>query len=102
MVRFYWQNTAWLILLLQSKSQVDVKELKELLWHEMEATERDSQILSFQSLLDKVPPRSAAGPVEDISVHTSFICVLHLANEHGLRVTGVPTLSALNIQRDGC
>ena len=31
------------------------------------------------------------------SVHLCFICALHLANEHGLRITGVPTLDRLEI-----
>ena len=79
--------------------QVDVKELKTLLWQEMEA-QRSSAALSFQSLLDGIPPVSAAGPVENVSVHTCFICMLHLANEHGLRVLGGPTLATLDIQRE--
>ena len=33
--------------------------------------------------------------LEDLSVHLCFICVLHLANEHGLAVAGVTGLDRL-------
>ena len=38
-----------------------------------------------------------AGATEDISVHMAFICMLHLANEHGLKITDRPSLSDLDI-----
>jgi condensin complex subunit 2 len=35
--------------------------------------------------------------LKDLSVHVCFICVLHLANEHALRITGVPGLDSMAI-----
>ena len=48
------------------------------------------------------PPRSAhthrhAAPPCPRAVHLCFICVLHLANEHGLVINGVPELDQLHI-----
>ena len=31
----------------------------------------------------------------DLSIHLCFICVLHLANENGLAISGVPTLDCM-------
>jgi condensin complex subunit 2 len=44
-----------------------------------------------------VPEHNPAGRLEDLSVHLCFICVLHLANEHGLVIKGVPELDRLEI-----
>lgn len=33
--------------------------------------------------------------LRDLSVHVCFICLLHLANENSLSITGVPTLDKL-------
>ncbi|GKV37970.1 hypothetical protein SLEP1_g45929 [Rubroshorea leprosula] len=34
---------------------------------------------------------------EDISPHLCFICLLHLANEHGLNIHGCPGLDDLGV-----
>ena len=52
---------------------------------------------SFHSLLGNFPEDNAAGATEDISVHMAFICMLHLANEHGLKITDRKTLNDLDI-----
>ncbi len=44
-----------------------------------------------------MPEHNPAGRLEDLSVHLCFICVLHLANEHGLVIKGVPELDRLEI-----
>jgi condensin complex subunit 2 len=44
-----------------------------------------------------VPERNAAGAVADLSIHLCFICVLHLANEHGLSIHRVEALDKLRI-----
>ena len=44
-----------------------------------------------------MPERNPAGRLEDLSVHLAFICVLHLCNENGLKVCGVPELNELYI-----
>lgn len=56
---------------------------------------QDEQDVSFQDLIADVPPFSAAGRAEDLSVHLCFICLLHLANEHGLAVQGTESLDRL-------
>ena len=33
--------------------------------------------------------------LRDLSVHVCFICLLHLANENSLRISGFPTLDKL-------
>ena len=55
-----------------------------------------AQSVSFQDLLSRLRG-GRAGRLEDLSVHLAFICVLHLANEHGLAVTGVASLDAMTV-----
>ena len=55
----------------------------------------NGQDVSFQDLIADVPSVSAAGRAEDLSVHLCFICLLHLANEHGLAVSGTESLDRL-------
>lgn len=51
----------------------------------------------FQDVLSNIPTECAAGKAEDISVHMCFWGMLSLANERGLKITGVDTLDALTI-----
>ena len=77
--------------------QVDVRALKETLWHGMGSVQEASseQVVSFQDLIADVPSFGAAGRAEDLSVHLCFICLLHLANEHGLAISGTESLDQL-------
>ncbi len=61
--------------------------------------EPEPAALSFGDLISRVAPDGAcaAGALEDISVHLCFICVLHLANEHGLRLDTGGRLDALRV-----
>ncbi|EFN54475.1 hypothetical protein CHLNCDRAFT_135132 [Chlorella variabilis] len=85
----------------RAAKQVDMRSLKELMWHGMHSVEgvppSPDTVLQFQDVLSTVPERNAAGRLEDLSVHLCFICVLHLANEHGLVVRSVPQLDQLLI-----
>lgn len=87
----------------RAAKQVDVRSLKELMWrglHSMappDAPSSPDSVLHFQDVLRTVPERNPAGRLEDLSVHLCFICVLHLANEHGLVIEAVPTLDQLLI-----
>jgi condensin complex subunit 2 len=88
--------------------QVDVRALKESIWEctqqLVRSTSEDcpqpspaaAQSVSFQDLLSRLRG-GRAGRLEDLSVHLAFICVLHLANEHGLAVRGVATLDAMTV-----
>ena len=77
--------------------QVDVRALKETLWQSMKPIQEanNAQDVSFQDVIADVSTLSGAGRAEDLSVHLCFICLLHLANEHGLAVTGSESLDQL-------
>lgn len=53
--------------------------------------------MSFHDVIHALPADSAAGRPEDVSVHLCFICLLHLANEKGLEISGCPSLDHLAI-----
>eukprot|EP00898_Chlorokybus_atmophyticus_P006836 jgi/Chlat1/7153/Chrsp57S06828 len=69
----------------RAAKQVDVRALKHILWQRLE-------------FLARLPERNAAGRLQDLSVHLCFICVLHLANEHGLSITGCASMDELVIR----
>jgi condensin complex subunit 2 len=54
-------------------------------------------VIPFQDVIVSVPSDSAAGALEDVSVHMCFICLLHLANEKGLVVRAHEDLTTLTI-----
>ncbi|PRW32517.1 condensin complex subunit 2 [Chlorella sorokiniana] len=88
----------------RAAKQVDVRSLKELIWSGIHAVPQPGgappspdSVLEFQDVLRTVPERNPAGRLEDLSVHLCFICMLHLANEHGLVIRSVPELSRLLI-----
>jgi condensin complex subunit 2 len=86
----------------RSTKQVDVKELKCALWENINSSETstphpETGAHSFHALLETFPEDNLAGATEDISVHMAFICMLHLANEHGLTITDRPSLADLDI-----
>ena len=59
--------------------------------------DEDTAGIPFQNLLNVLPDDCAAAEREDISVQLCFICLLHLANEHNLRITDCPTMDDLQI-----
>jgi condensin complex subunit 2 len=107
--------------------QVDVRALKDLLWDSLvtvnthkashdsssmdaEEAEQDDDsttaaaagggskpTIPFQEVIVSVPEQSAAGSLEDVSVHMCFICLLHLANEKGLVIKAKEDLKTLTI-----
>ena len=86
----------------RSAKVVDVRALKTTLWDGLERSSTKQSAagsVSFASLLESVTPECGAGALEDVSVHMCFICVLHLANEHGLAIKGVPSLDVLHVSR---
>ncbi len=84
---------------------MDVKELKCALWENINdeeiskptGTSETGATHSFHNLLKTFPEDNLAGATEDISVHMAFICMLHLANENGLKITDRPGLDDLDI-----
>ena len=57
------------------------------------------EMLSFKHLLASFPVDcKATATIEEISPHLCFICLLHLANEHGLSISGCSNMNDLGIQ----
>lgn len=51
----------------------------------------------MQDVIALLGDDSGAGRLADLSVHLCFICLLHLANEHGLVITDAGDLRQLTI-----
>ncbi|KAG9159740.1 hypothetical protein Leryth_007764 [Lithospermum erythrorhizon] len=85
----------------KTSKQVDVQMLKETLWNhiqEQSQSYQQEEVLSFSQALSSFPNDCRAAPsLKDISTHLCFICLLHLANEHGLRIEGCADLDDLRI-----
>ncbi|OMO83525.1 Condensin complex subunit 2/barren [Corchorus capsularis] len=83
--------------------QVDVQTLKETLWDHMQGSLEGAEeakkdaLISFKHVLATFPFNCQAAAIEDISPHLCFICLLHLANEHGLKIQDLPSLDDLSI-----
>ncbi|GER53225.1 condensin complex subunit 2 [Striga asiatica] len=89
----------------KTSKQVDVHALKETLWDHMQQSDQNSAeeevprgTVSFKQVLASFPNACrAAASINDISPHLCFICLLHLANEHGLKILGCPSMDDLSI-----
>ncbi|CAL4963329.1 unnamed protein product [Urochloa decumbens] len=85
--------------------QVDVHALKEVLWNHIHTSaETDNQeneeaesSLCLSQVLHDLPSSNLDAAATDISPHLYFICLLHLANEHGLTLRDRPTLDEIDI-----
>ncbi|KAL9384750.1 hypothetical protein Peur_021760 [Populus x canadensis] len=87
----------------KASKQVDVQTLKETLWHRIQESPQmpvqdQEEAVSFRDLLASFPSDCrAAATIKEISPHLCFICLLHLANEHGLSIRGCASLNDLSI-----
>ncbi|KAK4484375.1 hypothetical protein RD792_006954 [Penstemon davidsonii] len=108
----------------KASKQVDVHALKQILWDHVQKLnqisvqtkhiegvcafyslinehfqeEAPEEVISFKQVLSDFPDECrAAGSLNDISPHLCFICLLHLANEHGLSIRDYPSLDDLSI-----
>ncbi|PRQ52729.1 putative condensin complex subunit 2/barren [Rosa chinensis] len=87
----------------KTSKQVDVQALKETLWAHVQetvqkSTQGEEQVVSFKQILGSFPSDCRAAPtINDISPHLCFICLLHLANEHGLKILGNTNLDDLSV-----
>ncbi|KAJ4725148.1 Condensin complex subunit 2 [Melia azedarach] len=88
----------------KTSKQVDVHALKEALWdcvHEITEVSGTvgSYTVSFRHVLATllVDCPAAAAARKGISPRLCFICLLHLANEHGLIIRDCPSLDDLSI-----
>ncbi|XP_059451429.1 condensin complex subunit 2 isoform X1 [Corylus avellana] len=88
----------------KTSKQVDVQALKETLWDHIQESpimspQGQEEAVSFKQVLAGFPNDcTAAGTIKDISPHLCFICLLHLANEHGLSIHGCTNLDDLSIR----
>ncbi|KAL5990138.1 hypothetical protein ACLOJK_011035 [Asimina triloba] len=86
----------------KSSKHVDVHKLKETLWDHIQESTQTTEMghekeVSFKYVLSSFPSDCAAAASKDISPHLCFICLLHLANEHGLSIHDNPSLDDLRI-----
>ncbi|XP_050381547.1 condensin complex subunit 2 [Argentina anserina] len=87
----------------KTSKQVDVQALKETLWGHVQetiqmSTQGEEQVVSFKQILGTFPSDCrAASTINDISPHLCFICLLHLANEHGLKILDNTNLDDLSV-----
>ncbi|KAL3821578.1 hypothetical protein ACJIZ3_007483 [Penstemon smallii] len=89
----------------KASKQVDVHALKQILWDHIQKLnqisvqeEAPKEVISFKQVLSDFPDECrAAGSLNDISPHLCFICLLHLANEHGLSIRDYTSLDDLSI-----
>eukprot|EP00958_Prasinococcus_capsulatus_P019941 scaffold2536_cov378-Prasinococcus_capsulatus_cf.AAC.2 len=83
----------------KAAKQVDVRALKTNLWEGltslalMDGTPvkgKPSPVYPFERVLEGLSARAPAAfkkELPDVSVHLAFICLLHLCNEHSLKIT---------------
>ncbi|XP_030539605.1 condensin complex subunit 2 isoform X2 [Rhodamnia argentea] len=91
----------------KTSKQVDVQALKETLWDRIlrppeMSTQDQEEAVSFKQILASFPADcGAAASIGEISPHLCFICLLHLANEHGLSILGCINMDDLSIRVPG-
>jgi condensin complex subunit 2 len=92
----------------RSAKRVDVSKLKENLWHKLsddqmldESLKANVTLLkeekSFREIVTELDDCYEDKTRKDISVAFCFICVLHLANENNLKITGSEEMKELII-----
>ena len=87
--------------------QVDISALKRGLWELLAdgpstadpATLRMASEASFQDVVARLPEKIPEQKLPDISIAYNFICLLHLANEKGLEITGQPDMADLHVSQ---
>jgi condensin complex subunit 2 len=77
----------------KTSSKIDVKILKDDIFSEIN-TKKNSY--KFSNVIDSVRKSESKTP-SNVSIPYCFICLLHLANENGLEISGKEDLSDLSI-----
>ena len=71
---------------------IDIKKLKDTMWRNLRLENNKENSLhkgkqnNFLSVIDKLPSIMPKQEVENLSIHSCFITLLHLANEHNLQL----------------
>lgn len=77
----------------RTAKRVDVKKLKDNLWKVLTANDLDEEKvqgeLRFTDIVNNLKKLYSPKTMRDISVPFCFICLLHLANEKDLSITGM-------------
>lgn len=65
---------------------VDIKKLKDTIWGKMqtESKKRKTEKTTFMEVINFLPGNLPEQEVKNLSIHSCFITMLHLANEHDL------------------
>jgi condensin complex subunit 2 len=91
--------------------KVDVRALKESIWtllektsHQQAATasrttQPELECISFKKVVSTLDQTVAKSTLPDISVALSFICLLHLANEKGLKLESSTDMDELIVRQ---
>nr|XP_011461065.1 PREDICTED: condensin complex subunit 2-like [Fragaria vesca subsp. vesca] len=91
----------------RTSKRIDLHALKKTLWDQMQEFVKVPEpglkdTISFKGILSTFPVNCQAAMPEDISPHLCLICLLHLANEHGLTIHDFPSLDDLSIHLPSC
>ena len=87
--------------------QVDISGLKSSLWDLLSdgsssgdlATRHMDGAVSFQEVVARLPEKIPEQKLPDISIAYNFICLLHLANEKGLEITGQDDFADMHVSQ---
>ena len=87
--------------------QVDISGLKTSLWDLLSdgsssgdlATRHMDGAVSFQQVVARLPEKIPEQKLPDISIAYNFICLLHLANEKGLEITGQDDFADMHVSQ---
>ena len=87
--------------------QVDISGLKTSLWDLLSdgsssgdlATRHMDGAVSFQQVVARLPEKIPKQKLPDISIAYNFICLLHLANEKGLEITGQDDFADMHVSQ---
>ena len=90
-----------------SSTQVDITALKRGLWELLTdegsaadpATRHMNGEASFQEVVLRLPEKIPEQKLPDISIAYNFICLLHLANEKGLEITGQDDFADMHVSQ---
>ena len=85
--------------------KVNVKRLKDNVWSSLNelakakgSTADGETSIAFSEVVKGLTPRYSSEDMKDISTSFSFICLLHLANEHGFEIENCDNFEDLTIK----
>ncbi|KAJ3000389.1 hypothetical protein HDV02_005749 [Globomyces sp. JEL0801] len=86
----------------RTAKRVDVQKLKENIWDKLSTPlnnklQSESEPIKFTEIVTELDDCYPEKQRKDISVAFCFICVLHLANENNLQITGSTSMKDLGI-----